>query len=54
METNTDYLGQKPVTDKRVINFMMRKLLFWTPVKYGKHTYYMTFENNIYRTKDRK
>jgi hypothetical protein len=50
MTINHQYEIGKPIIDKRIINFMMRKLVFWTPMKYGKHTYIMTF-NNVFRTK---
>ena len=43
----TNYMAHK-VTDKRIIAFMMRKMKFWEPVKYGKKTYYMTFQHNVF------
>ena len=46
--TNTDYLGQKLVTNKRIIAYVMKQNKFWEAIRYGKKTYYRTFQNNVY------
>lgn len=37
------------IKDKRIINFMMRKLHFWTPIRFGNQNYILTFDNNVYK-----
>jgi len=49
MIINNQYQIGILVTNKRIIDFMVRKLQFWTPVRYGQHTYILTFDNNVYR-----
>lgn len=38
----------KKITNKRIINFMIKKNKYWEPIKFGKRIFIMTFEYNVY------
>lgn len=48
MIINNHYQIGIPIINKRIINFMIRKQIYWTPVMYGSRHYIMTFDNNVY------
>ncbi len=49
MIINNHYEIGIPVTNKRIIEFMIRKNKYWEPVMFGQGLYIMTFDYKVYR-----